>query len=1058
MTMRESYRANQGEHGAESIRAGSGSLLGASGRSAALRIGIGLPLTVAIGLLVWWLADWSQMPVALRVLVVRPELLGLLLVSYTGAFVLRSFAWRQLMAGGANVFDLFTYLQAALLANHLLPFKLGEAARPLLAARRGIPLTEAAASTAVARLLDFASLIIIAAAFGALVSSFDARLDWLRGLAIPVAVVLAAALAVTMLRFRSVDALIPRPLRGRLDTLRAELALMSRGRIGLAALWTLPSWILEAGVLLVAAQALGTEISLSAAIAVTAFTILFQVFHVTPGGIGVYEASMTGALYALGIPWEEGLALAVLTHGLKFAYSYTFAAAFTLVAVRDLVPTWGLGALRGSAEGDKHASRFEIFAARAWNVLNEGKPFTPVFTLGMLALLSIPHLTDGGYWLRAGLALLALAPMFVVFYRFDFPLKLRIALWAYLGVFLAAFRFFDVIAIGLLLGVYLTFTIVLWGTIYYHLRIGTSWFNFTRFWRLVLENPDPTSGNFLEQIPKLAILVLAFQILVEQPAIWTFAAMEGFTLGVAITALLLHQWFFTWPPAPSLVPTRLRAVPGQRISRRFITIVIDGCRFDRLEEADTPFIDKIRKEGVDYIDTSTVYPARTVTGFSSMFTGVPPRVHGMSSNFVPSLGVKCETIFDALRAGGLTGKLVGIAHLVDAFGETDVETVTAVTNNDEIDDALKARAKTVVLRDDPDLLILQLLSVDQTGHARGSYNSEYLAKIEDSDRHIEDFLGWCDSVGYLEGATVVITADHGQGIGIGGHGHMGPTERYVPCIMWGEGVELVGPVDTPRSVMDVTATIAYYLGVEPPAQSVGQVLGVPDADESTRPVAVIVPAYNEAENLPSTLARIPRQQRPELRVIVVDDGSTDETAEIARQHGADVVISHQVNRGLGAALRTGLAAANELDARAAVYVDADGEYAPEQIPDLLAPIESGDADYVLGSRYLGNRPDQRAFRRIGNIAFTAALNLAAGRRITDGQTGFRAFSRRALECAEIIHDYNYAQVLTMDLLKKGMRMREVPVSYQRRTKGSSFVGPEYLWRVPTGMLREMLSR
>ena len=466
----------------------------------------------------------------------------------------------------------------------------------------------------------------------------------------------------------------------------------------------------------------------------------------------------------------------------------------------------------------------------------------------------------------------------------------------------------------------------------------------------------------------------------------------------------------------------------------------------------------MRREGVDYVDTSTVYPARTVTGFSSMFTGAPPRVHGMSSNFVPSLGVKCESIFDALRAGGLTGKLVGIAHLVDAFGETDVETVTAVTNNDEIDDALKARAKAVVERDDPDLIILQLLSVDQTGHARGSYNSEYLSKIEESDRHIEEFLGWCDSIGYLDGATVLITADHGQGIGIGGHGHMGPSERYVPCIMWGEGVELVGPVDTPRSVMDVTATIAYYLGVEPPAQSVGQVLGVPDADESSRPVAVIVPAYNEAQNLPATLARIPRRERTDFKVIVVDDGSTDDTVAAAQRHGADVVVSHQRNRGLGAALRTGLATANELDARAAVYVDGDGEYPPEQIPDLLAPIETGDADYVLGSRYLRNSPDQRAFRRIGNIAFTAALNLAAGRRITDGQTGFRAFSRRALECAEIIHDYNYAQVLTLDLLKKGMRMREVPVSYQRRTKGSSFIGPKYLWRVPTGMLREMLSK
>ena len=1029
-----------------------------SGSGKIARVLIGLALTIAVGLVVWWLADWAELAHAVATLGQRPELLATLLVSYTAAFALRAVAWRQLMTTRSGMFGLFTCLQAALLANHVLPFKLGEAARPLLAARQGAPLSEAAATTAVARLLDFGCLILIAAVCGGLATSLDGRADWLRSLAIPVVVVAGAGTALAMLRYRTFDRVLPQFLRGSINDLRTQLAQISAGRILSAALWTLPSWVLEAGVLLVAAEALGVELSVAALIGVTAFTILFQVFHVTPGGIGVYEASMTGALFAMGVPWQEGLALAVLTHGLKFAYSYTVAAVFTLVAVRDAIPVKGLGALRGSAEGDKHASRFEIFAARAWNVLNEGKPFTPVFTLGILGLLSIPHLTDGVYWPQAGLALLALAPMLVIFYRFDFPLKLRIALWVYLGIFLAAFRFFDFIAIGLILGVYLTFTIVLWGTIYYHLRIGTSWFNFTRFWRLVLENPDPTSGNFLEQIPKLTILALAFQMLVAQPTVWTFAAVEGFTLGLAITALLLHQWFFTWPPAPSLAPTRLRAETGKRISRRFITIVIDGCRFDRLEEADTPFIDKLRREGVDYVDTSTVYPARTVTGFSSMFTGAPPRVHGMSSNFVPSLGVKCETIFDALRAGGLTGKLVGIAHLVDAFGETDIETVTAVTNNDEIDDALKARAKAVVERDDPDLIILQLLSVDQTGHARGSYNSEYLAKIEDSDRHIEDFLGWCDSIGYLKGATVIITADHGQGIGIGGHGHMGPTERYVPCIMWGEGVELQGPVDDPKSVMDVTATIAYYLGVEPPAQSVGQVLGIPDADEMTRPVAVIVPAYNESENLPATLARIPRNNRPDLKVIVVDDGSTDGTAEIARQHGADVVVCHHRNRGLGAALRTGLATANDLDARAAVYVDADGEYPPEQIPDLLAPIESGEADYVLGSRYLEKRPDQRVLRRLGNVAFTGLLTLASGRRITDGQTGFRAFSRRALECAEIIHDYNYAQALTLDLLKKGMRLREVPISYQRRTQGRSFIGPKYLWRVPTGMLREMLSK
>ena len=267
-----------------------------------------------------------------------------------------------------------------------------------------------------------------------------------------------------------------------------------------------------------------------------------------------------------------------------------------------------------------------MIAARLWNVLNEGKPFTPVFVVGVLGLLSIPHMNDGDYWPRAGIALAALLPLFLLFYRFDFPLKLRAALWLALVAFLAAFRFVDLTALALVLGLYLTFTVFLWGTVYYHLRIGTPWTNFTRFWRLVLENPDPTSGNFLEQIPKTLVLVLAFLMVVERPEPTTIIALEGFIAGLGVAALLVHQWFFTWPPAPSLTPTRLVAEAGQRRCRRFIAIVIDGCRADRLREADTPFIDRIRQQGADYIDTSTVYPARTVTGFSSMFTGAPRQV------------------------------------------------------------------------------------------------------------------------------------------------------------------------------------------------------------------------------------------------------------------------------------------------------------------------------------------------------------------------------------------------------------------------------------------------
>ena len=1022
----------------------------------AIRVVLSLALVVLALLTVGYLADWTQLKLAVQQLGNQPWLLIVLVVAYTGAFLLRAVAWWTLSSSRIGLYHLFVSTQAGLLVNHLAPIKLGEIVRPLLAARYGMPMAEAASTTAVARYLDFVSLLGIAAVVGTAASYSTGMQLWLEGLALPASVILGCGAILLVLRHSRGFGVFPGFLRTRVELLQKQLRQVSARRVAQATLWTLPSWALEAAVILVAAKALGVEISTAAAIAVTAFTILFQVFHVTPGGIGVYEAAMTGALYAHGVPWEQGLALAVATHGLKFAYSYTVALAFTLTAFGKLPELNPLGALRGSSDGAKAASRFEVIAARLWNVLNEGKPFTPVFVVGVLGLLSIPHMNDGDYWPRAGIALAALLPLFLLFYRFDFPLKLRAALWLALVAFLAAFRFVDLTALALVLGLYLTFTVFLWGTVYYHLRIGTPWTNFTRFWRLVLENPDPTSGNFLEQIPKTLVLVLAFLMVVERPEPTTVIALEGFIAGLGVAALLVHQWFFTWPPAPSLTPTRLVAEAGQRRCRRFIAIVIDGCRADRLREADTPFIDRIRQQGADYIDTSTVYPARTVTGFSSMFTGAPPKSHGMRSNFVPNLGVKCQSIFESLRESGLEGRLVGIAHLVDAFGE-DVETVTAVTHNDEIDDALVARAKAVMERDEPDLLALQLLSVDQTGHARGSYNSEYLAKIEATDRKIEEFLGWCGERGYLDDATVLITSDHGQGIGIGGHGHMSPEETYVPCIMWGEGVDRQGAFDEPRSVMDVAPTIAYFLGARPPSQSMGQVLAVANCPEDSKPVAVIIPAYNEAENLPDTLARIPRGQVPNMRVIVVDDGSTDGSAEVARLHGADSVVGHSENRGLGAALRTGLAAASNMDARAAVYIDADGEYPPEQIPDLLKPIDAGEADYVLGSRYLGTRQRQPLVRLVANFVFTGLLCLASGRRVTDGQTGFRAFSRRALECAEIIHDYNYAQVLTLDLLKKGMRMREVPISYRFRTKGESFISIKYLWRVPLAMLREMLS-
>jgi glycosyltransferase involved in cell wall biosynthesis len=157
------------------------------------------------------------------------------------------------------------------------------------------------------------------------------------------------------------------------------------------------------------------------------------------------------------------------------------------------------------------------------------------------------------------------------------------------------------------------------------------------------------------------------------------------------------------------------------------------------------------------------------------------------------------------------------------------------------------------------------------------------------------------------------------------------------------------------------------------------------------------------------------------------------------------VVSHRRNQGLGAAVRTGLAwaVAEEPDLAAVAFCDADGEYAPEELAQVVAPILDGRADYVVGSRFAGLPRSMRPHRWLGNRVLTAAVKVLVRRwgvrGLTDGQSGYRALSAEAARQAEIRHDFNYAQVLTLDLLAKGFRYVEVPISYRFRQQGQSFV-------------------
>lgn len=222
---------------------------------------------------------------------------------------------------------------------------------------------------------------------------------------------------------------------------------------------------------------------------------------------------------------------------------------------------------------------------------------------------------------------------------------------------------------------------------------------------------------------------------------------------------------------------------------------------------------------------------------------------------------------------------------------------------------------------------------------------------------------------------------------------------------------------------------------------------------------IVIPARNEEGAIGEVIRKVPRHFTPNLKVkvLVVDDGSTDQTVSVALAAGADVIYPMPQHTGLGAAVRSGLREAWQLGADYAIMIDADNEYPAEQIPELMAPILAGTADYVMGSRFMGTIQGMKWHRRLGNYLFTAVQALLLGQMIYDGQSGMRAFTRAALADLEIIHDYNYAQVMTLNLVRKGYRMKEIPIRYQVRTTGTSFIRfGQYATRVIPAIWREMI--
>jgi len=198
-------------------------------------------------------------------------------------------------------------------------------------------------------------------------------------------------------------------------------------------------------------------------------------------------------------------------------------------------------------------------------------------------------------------------------------------------------------------------------------------------------------------------------------------------------------------------------------------------------------------------------------------------------------------------------------------------------------------------------------------------------------------------------------------------------------------------------------------------------------------VVITIPAYNEKKTIGNVLSEIKEvmnKTKYNYKTLVIDDGSTDKTAEIAKKEGA-IVYSHPINYGLAETFKTEMQKCLELKADIIMHTDADGQYLAKEIPKLIKEVENG-SDLVLGSRFKGKIEEMSILRRLGNKAFSRVVSKITRIKISDAQTGFRAFTREIAEKINIISNFTYTQEQIIKAVRQKFKIKEIPIYFAKR--------------------------